>query len=273
MTEAGDDLRIQPGDEEESKKPAQEILREEIVQGLKTLESPPLRVFVSALGAGLEIGFSLLLMATVLTLVGDELPRPVRELLVANAYSIGFLFVVLGRSELFTEQTTLAVLPVLHGRAGTWALARLWAVVYVGNLLGATAFAAAVSWFGPAFGSIRPHTFGELAHKMTHHDGSVILVSGILAGWLMGLLSWLVAAGRDTISQIVVVWFITTVIGLLGLHHVVAGTVEVLAAVFSGQGTTLADFGHVLLWATLGNAVGGSFFVALVKYGHAIRKD
>jgi formate/nitrite transporter FocA (FNT family) len=86
---------------------------------------------------------------------------------------------------------------------------------------------------------------------------------------LMGLLSWLVAAGRDTISQIVLVWLITTAIGFAGLHHVVLGTIEVLAGAFAGQEIGPADFGRFLLWATLGNILGGTIFVALIKYGHA----
>jgi formate/nitrite transporter FocA (FNT family) len=86
----------------------------------------------------------------------------------------------------------------------------------------------------------------------------------------MGLLSWVVAASRDTISQIVLVWLIATVIGLGRLHHVVVGSVEVLAGAFSGA-VSAADYGHFLLWTTLGNVVGGSFFVALIKYSYAIR--
>ena len=91
----------------------------------------------------------------------------------------------------------------------------------------------------------------------------------MLAGWLMGLLSWLVAAGRDTISQIVMVGIITTVIGFAGLHHVILGTVETLAGVFAGQDVGLLDFGRFLLWTTLGNILGGSVFVCAIKYGHA----
>ena len=99
----------------------------------------------------------------------------------------------------------------------------------------------------------------------------MILVSAILAGWLMGLVSWLVTAGRDTISEIVFVWLVTGTIGLAHFHHCIVGSVEVLAAVFAGQGTTLADFGHFLLFSTLRNVIGGVFFVALVKYGHATK--
>jgi formate/nitrite transporter FocA (FNT family) len=263
------DLNPEKADEPEPKKESRLILRHEIEEGLKALERSAGALFISGLSAGLDIGFSLLLMAAVRTRFEGAVPGPVVDLLVANAYAIGFLFVVLGRSELFTEQTTLAVLPVLSGRASVGALARLWAVVYAANLIGAAAFAGLAALAGPALGIIDPRAFGDIASHLLAHPGKVILLSGVLAGWLMGLLSWLVAAGRDTISQLVLVWLITTVIGFARLHHVVLGTVEVLAGMFSGQGGSPADFGRFLFWTTLGNALGGSFFVALIKYGHA----
>jgi formate/nitrite transporter FocA (FNT family) len=86
----------------------------------------------------------------------------------------------------------------------------------------------------------------------------------------MGLMSWLVAASRDIISQIVLVWLIATVIGLGQLPHVVVGLVEILAGVFVREGPGAADYGHFLLSTTLGNVVGGSVFIALIKYGYAI---
>ena len=175
---------------------------------------------------------------------------------------------VLGRSELFTEHTTLAVLPVLDRRASLSQLGRLWGLVYVANQAGAAAFAAFLVFLGPRLGIIEPRVFGEIASGLVEHPGWVILLSAVLAGWLMGLLSWLVAASRDTIGQIFIVLLVTTAIGLCHLHHAVVGTAEVLAGVFSGDGATLADFGKFLLWATLGNMLGGFFFVALIKFGH-----
>jgi len=62
---------------------------------------------------------------------------------------------------------------------------------------------------------------------------------------------------------------ITTAIGFARLHHVVVGSVEVLAGVFSGEGVTAGDFGQFLLYATLGNIAGGVVFVAFLKYGQA----
>lgn len=268
---AGSGLQQGTATAEEPKRPSHEILRHEIVEAIDALERPLGTLLVSGLSAGLDIGFSLFLMAVVRTLVGDSWGEPALALLTANAYAVGFLFVVLGRSELFTEQTTLAVLPVLHGKANVADLARLWGAVYVSNLVGAAAFAGLAVLIGPALGVIAPPVFGDIARSMTEHPAGALFAGAVLAGWLMGLLSWLVAAGRDTISQVVLVWIIAAVIGLAHLPHAVVGSVEVLAGLFAGQGVTAADFGHFLLWTTLGNAVGGSFFVAFIKYGYAVR--
>jgi formate-nitrite transporter family protein len=253
---------------EEPQKGYETILEQEIEAGVTELERPPASLFLSGLSAGLDVSFSLLVIAVVTHLAEGQFSPAVERLLLANAYSVGFLFVVLGRSELFTEHTTLAVLPVLDRRASLAQLGRLWVVVYVANLLGALVFAAFFSFVAPSLGIAEPRTFGHIASEIVSHSWWVILLSGVLAGWLMGLLSWLVAAARDTISQIFMVWLVTFVIGLAHLHHSIAGSAEVLAGVFSGRGATAGDFLRFLSASTLGNAVGGIVFVAVIKYGH-----
>jgi formate-nitrite transporter family protein len=266
----GLDREIDEAQEGDSaQKTYREILAEEIATGLRELERPAPGLLLSGLSAGLDVGFSLLLMGVMTTLVRGVLPRPVGEILVANMYSVGFIFVVLGRSELFTEHTTLAVLPVLSGRASLGQLLRLWGLVYVANLAGAAAFGAIAAWVGPALGVVQPWALGEIAHGLVDHPALVMLASGVLAGWMMGLLSWLVSAGRDTVSQILFVWLVTFALGFTHLHHAIAGTTEVLAGLFAGQGITLADFGRFLALATLGNVIGGVVFVAILKFGHA----
>lgn len=267
--ESGSDLQNAEVVEQSPKKASKQILRHGIEEGLDALDRPVVGLFVSGLSAGLDIGFSLFLMAVALTSAEGQMPKPVERMLVANLYSVGFIFVILGRSELFTEQTTLAVLPTLAGRSSLRALARLWAVVWIANEIGAAIFACLAGLIGPSLGVIEPRAFGELAHRLTDHPSRAIFLSAVLAGWLMGLVSWLVAAGRDTISQIVMVWLVTTSIGFAGLHHVILGSVEVFAGAFSGQGVGPSDVGRFLLWATLGNIVGGVVFVAVLKYGLA----
>ncbi|MCA9133670.1 MAG: formate/nitrite transporter family protein [Planctomycetales bacterium] len=274
MSEDCDDLHTTYGEpqgkeEAEPKKASAQIMRHELREALASFDRSSSRLFFSGLSAGLEIGFSLFLMAALQTLLRDELPAALVTLLVANMYSFGFILVILGRSELFTEQTSLAVLPVLSGQASCRGLLRLWGIVYVANILGAALSAGIIAFTGPALGVIAPDVFTELGQHVVQHPPLVIVCSGVLAGWLMGLLSWLVAAGRDTISQIVIVWMVTATIGVGQLHHSIVGSVEVLAAVFTSTATSPSDFLHFLLWTTLGNALGGPLFLALLKFTHA----
>jgi formate/nitrite transporter FocA (FNT family) len=93
-------------------KPVHEILEQELLEGLNALHRPFTGLLISTFSAGLDIGFSLFLMAAILTRIDGQLPPVVTEMLVANMYGLSFVFVVRGRSELFTEYMTLAVLPI-----------------------------------------------------------------------------------------------------------------------------------------------------------------
>lgn len=248
-------------------------MEEEVWQGLGELRRPAPGLLLSGFSAGLDIGFSVLLMAAVLTLLDPSASPLFRSFLLGNAYTLGFIFVILGRSELFTEHTALAVFPVLQGRASLGQLGRLWGLVYAANLVGAAIFAGFAVLLGPRLGIIEPAAFESISHELVDHDAVTIFLSAVAAGWLIGLLSWLVSAARETVSQVVVVWIITFVMGFLGLHHCIVGSVEVLTGVFSDGGTTLGDFAYFLGWTTFGNVVGGVALVAAVKYSHATLSD
>jgi formate-nitrite transporter family protein len=253
---------------QEPQKTYHTILEQHVRQAQEEIERPAGALLLSGLSAGLDLGFGPFLMAVISTLTSKELPHSVTQILTTLAYSVGFIFVVMGRSELFTEQTTSAVLPVLSRRAQLGQLLRLWALVLVANLTGAALTAAVISQVGPRMGVIEIGALREIASKLLDQAWWVMWLSAIAAGWLMGLMAWLVVASRDTVSQIIVVTLTTFVIGIAGLHHSIAGTIEVLMAVFAGAGPTPADFGQFLLWSVLGNAIGGSTFVALLKFGH-----
>ena len=260
-----------PTPQEEPQKPYQQILLNELNTGLAEFSRPSLGLFLSSLSGGLDVSFSLLLMATLHTSLHGVLPDPIVKLLVGMMYSVGFIFVVVDRSELFTEHTSRAMFPVLSGRAGWISLGRLWGLVYVGNLAGTAAFAALIAWAGPALGIIEPSAFSAIARPLLERTWFLTIVSAALAGWLMGLLAWLVSACRDTISQIAIVVLVASSIGLTKLPHAIVGAGEALASLFAGQGTTLNGFLYFLAFTTLGNGLGGVIFVAALKYSHSTR--
>lgn len=265
------DRRIEADSTGEGQKAKQEILAEEIQEGLEELERPASGLFLSGISAGLDIGFGPLFMAVLLTLVGGTWGDPLTRILISNAYAVGFIFVVGGRSELFTEHTTRASLPLFDGRTSLAKLARLWGLVYVGNVLGGIVFAVSMAWFAPAYGIVELSAFTQIASNLTSHGPWLVLAGGVVAGWLMGLLSWLLTAARESISRIAVVWLVTTSIGLAHLPHSIAGNVEVLAGTLVTPSITLGDYVSFLVLATVGNAIGGTVFVSLLKYGHVVR--
>lgn len=245
-----------------------QILKEQIRMALTEYRRHNKALFMSSFSGGLEIGFSLLLMGTLYTLFSEQISPASMTLVLGSAYSIGFIFVILGRSELFTEHTTLAVLPVLNGSVKITHLLELWAIIFAGNLLGGYLFSFILSRLGPAMGIISVEALEHIATHLVDYSGWLILGSAIFAGWLMGLLSWLVTSSKDTISRIFVIILVTTVIGIAGLHHAIVGSIEVFTGFLASEAITFKDYLHFQFWATLGNMIGGTFFVAVIKYSH-----
>jgi len=244
------------------------ILERELENALQELQRPSRGLFLSGFSAGLNLSFGALFMGMILTFSPTFSSELVKQALLAGSSSIAFLFVVLGQTELFTAHTTLAVLPVLDDRSGLGELGRLWGVVYAANLLGCAAFAGLIATLGPEMGIVTPTAFDSLAGSLLSHPSWVILLSGTVAGWLMGLTTWLVAASRDTIGQVLITLLVTSAIGFGPFHHAILGTTEVLGAMFLGTGVTLGQFGRFIVMTTAGNVIGGSVFVAGLNYGH-----
>ncbi|ELR68349.1 formate/nitrite transporter family (FNT) [Fulvivirga imtechensis AK7] len=241
------------------------IFREQINTGLAVHNRSSQGLFASSLAAGLEVGFTLFLSGVLYTLLHPHISEYAMHLVIAFAYPIGFIFVIIGRSELFTEHTTLAVIPVLRGSASIKSLARLWSIIYVGNLIGGYVMAMILSGLGPTMGIISDNAFYHLAHNMVKYNWLVILGSSILAGWLMGQLSWLVTSSQETISRILMIVLITSLIGLGGLHHSIVGSIEVFAGVITSR-IEIVDYFHFQFWTTLGNIIGGVVFVSVIKF-------
>lgn len=251
--------------------PSAAVLNSLIDDALHEMERQRSGLFLSAFSAGLDIGFGPLLMAVLLTLSEGTFGDLSTEILLASAYAIGFMFVIIGRSELFTEHTTLAVIPVLDRQASIGQLGRLWGIVYVGNLVGGAFFTLLAVLLMPGLGVVSPEAFGTIANKLVSHDLSWLFLAGIFAGWLMGLMAWLITAAQETMSRLVIIWIVAGTIGILHLPHSIAGNVEVLFGLFTTPAVSLNDYLAFQVLATSGNAVGGAIFVAVLKYGHIVR--
>jgi formate/nitrite transporter FocA (FNT family) len=256
-------------EEQKPQKSQMLILRHTEEAALTQLERNSKGLILSGISAGLDIGFSVLLMAVVLAAFTGIFPHPVVKFIVGNMYPIGFIFVVLGRSELFTEHTTLAILPVLQRLSSIKKLLRLWLLVYLSNIFGGLIFSLILSYFANSLHFFHASALNEIADDFIKYNWWTKLLSAALAGWLMGLLAWLVAASRETISQLAVIFIITGAIGIAGLPHCIVGNIEVASSMFTGH-VSFAQYISFLIPVTLGNIIGGVFFVSILKFNHTM---
>lgn len=220
----------------------------------------------SGLAAGLSMGFSL---------VGEGLLRahlpdaPWRPLVAHFGYTLGFLFVILGRQHLFTEDTLLAVIPLLSRRdRHTLAqVARLWAIVLAANLAGALVFALVAAYL-PIFEAPARAAFGELAGEAMRGGPAVTFGRAIFAGWIIALMVWMLAAAERTRLPIILI--MTYVVALGGLAHVIAGATETLFAVVQGSVGVGAWLGRWFMPTLAGNIVGGVGLVSAVNHAQVV---
>ncbi|MBV0924871.1 formate/nitrite transporter family protein [Halomicroarcula limicola] len=245
-----------------------DIFYNQLQEGMRTLNRPAAGQFVSSVSCGLDISLGPFMMIAMLTSLSGAVADPIAHAIMPILYTFGFLFVILGRSELFTEHTTLAVLPVLDGRDSISNLARLWTLVYSGNIIGGTVAAVFVGWATVALGVIKPKYLVDTGMTFIDLSPQGVFAGAILAGWLMGLLSWILTSVGDTISRIAVIVAVTYLIGFAHMPHCVAGNIEVIAAMMAGAPISVAQWGQFLALTSVGNAIGGVVFVSLVKYGH-----
>lgn len=243
-----------------------EILRNQIIDALETYDKSYQSLFTSSLTAGLEIGFSYLMLCSLYFFLIGKVDDSSIIRIVSLVYPLGFILVVLGQSILFTEQTALLTLPVLNKKRTVGSMLKVWGVVIAGNLVGGYVIAGILLWLGPHLGIFTQEVVVTIAEHVLHADTHVIFVSAIVAGWLMGLLSWLLASSRDTISRIVMIFMITAVMSFTGLHHSIIGSVEIFSGMLSSPDISAWDYISFQSTALLGNAFGGAIFVALLKY-------
>ncbi len=241
-------------------KSATEILDTVVADGKNELDRANTGLAISGFAAGLNISFSAVALAIVASLTGGA------SLAAYAAYPIGFVIVILGRSQLFTENTVTPVTVILAQAGRLPNMLRLWAVVFAANALGTLGFAAA-AYYGDL---LPPGAFDFLMQDVSEKAAYGFVSTGIKAvfgGWLVALIAWLVAASQDTISQIFFVFSLTALIPALGLTHCIAGSAEMLMGVFAGNVSVGEYLGGFMLPTTLGNIVGGVFLVALLNFG------
>jgi formate/nitrite transporter FocA (FNT family) len=236
-----------------------EIIR---VQGEIELRRPLSALWWSGVAAGISIGFSFLTEAA----LASVLPASEWTSIIAKlGYAVGFLIVILGHQQLFTENVLTAVLPVMARKQGYWLLKmlRLWGIVLAANIAGCLIFALAVAWL-PVVPTHMAPALAEIVTRLMANTPWEMFAKGIGAGWLIAALVWILSSTEHV--EFIVIAMLTYLIALFGFTHIVAGSVEALYGVLTGTvGLETAVF-RFFLPTLAGNVFGGTVLFSVLSY-------
>ncbi|QNE32390.1 formate/nitrite transporter family protein [Sphingomonas sp. NBWT7] len=248
--------------EERSAPPARVVHAAVTEQGTDELARPAASLFWSAFAAGIAIMASLWVSGALHVM----LPRARwTDAVVALGYPFGFLIVILGRLQLFTEHTAVAALPVIRapGVAALARLMRLWGIVLGANIIGAAAVSAAAALVAVQSPDILRGML-DVSLKLLDRSAGETLLQGIPAGFLIASIAWIRSATEG--SGFWVVFAVTYAIALGGFAHVIAGATEAFLLAWHGDATIGWALGGFILPALLGNIIGGTGLFALLAH-------
>ena len=221
------------------------------------------RLAWSGFAAGISMGFSFGAEGLLRAHMPDTESTP---LISKFGYTLGFVIVVLGRQQLFTEQTLTAILPLLsRDRPGgaIASVARLWIVVLIANILGTALFAMTAAWTNAFDPDVRV-AFTLIGREVMAHDFWTTMLRGVMAGFLIATMIWLLPGSGSARLWIVVL--LTYTVGIAGLPHIIAGSTEALYLVMINE-RAFSDYLINFFVPTLtGNAIGGVTLVAALAH-------
>jgi formate/nitrite transporter FocA (FNT family) len=236
------------------------------LDGEEELSRPPSSLAWSGFAAGLAMGFSLLAEGV---LRNHLPPADWRPLVAKLGYSLGFLIVILGKQQLFTENTLTPIIPAMHNR--DWPtlrkVAKLWTVVFAANIAGAHV----IAWFlssTPVLNPALQQSLLESASEATSVDPWTAFLRGIPAGWLIAMVVWLRAA--TDAADVAIIGILTYVIAVSGFTHIIAGTVEYVYLVAAGHADWFSFVRDYLVPVLTGNILGGVTIVAALNHAQVV---
>lgn len=228
-------------------------------EGRKELRRPFQSLAWSALVAGIAISFSLLCEGFIKLQTGGT-----NFLLENLGYIVGFLIVIQGRFQLFTENTITAILPLLENFSGykLMRVVKLWSIVFGANMAGTFLVALLISTFD-FFSAEQFQVFLDISHHAVDRPLFDIFLQAIPAGFLIAALVWMLPSSEG--EQFWIISVMIYIIAIGDFAHIVAGSAEVFLLLLNFELALGQGLGY-LFFACLGNIIGGTGLFALMAY-------
>ncbi|CAN5266337.1 formate/nitrite transporter family protein [soil metagenome] len=229
--------------------------RETVEEGTVRLGRTLSGLLATGFIGGVEVGLGVLAL-----LVVEHLTHS--PLLAGLAFSVGFIALTLGRSELFTENFLVPVATVVAHRASVWSLLRLWAGTGASNLAGGWIIAAVIVMALPEAGA----TAVELAAEYNGLGlGLESFGLGILGGAVITVMTWMERGSDSEFGKVVSAVVAAFLLGAGSLNHVIVVSLLFFAALAAGAPFGYLDWLGFAAWATLANMTGGLLLVTVMR--------
>lgn len=242
---------------------AKEVHRAVREEGDEEVNRPAASLLWSGLAAGFAINASLLAEAALHAGIGET---PWRTLVVSLGYPLGFVIVILGRMQFFTESTITAMLPLVT-RPSMWTLKRtlrLWALVILANLAGTALTTLALTHLPMLDASLRDGMV-SVSEVILRHDAMATFWTAIPAGFMIASIAWMLPNARE--QSFLVIFAVTYAVGITGLSHSVVGSAEAFTLVWAGKIDIARALFAQIAPAVIGNLVGGAGLFAVLAHG------
>lgn len=240
-----------------------EIIRRE---GEEELARTNRSLIWSGVAAGLMMSFSVLGEAIFRTYLPDA---PHSYLIENIGYSFGFLLVIMGRLQLFTENTITTVFPFLDDPC--WACgvatARLWSIVLAANVVGAFVAAAVMHHSAAIPAELRPAIL-SLSEHATGMGAWQSFMRGIPAGILVAALVW--SMPQASANRFFIILGFTWLIAAGDFTHIIAGSVEMAYLMVGGELGLWPALTGFFLPVLAGNIIGGTAIFTMIAFGQVV---
>jgi formate/nitrite transporter FocA (FNT family) len=246
-----------------------DIYREMREEGRNRLERSRLELAASSLVAGFDIVFGVIALGAASAAVTPHFGKQAGHLAGALAFGIAFIFITVGRSELFTENFMVPITGLTKGLGSKLKLAQLWLLSPVFNILGGTILILIVTTHGLLPAGANP-VIKVAALHIHGYDLSTAFASAIVGGALITLMTWLIEGSPTPGTRILVAWIAGAVLALSSLDHVIVVTLEMIFGNRFGAHVPWIDVLQNAGVAVAGNMIGGLGFVTLTRIAQAI---
>jgi formate/nitrite transporter FocA (FNT family) len=246
----------------------EEIYERTREEGRRRLERPLLEVVTTALAAGFDIAAGVALLACAVAALHPHFGDAAR---VGGAigFGVGFVFLIVGRGELFTENF-LVPLAGLEGRERNawWKLAELWTVSPLFNI-GAGALIALIVTTHRVLPPGSGQAVVNAASRIHSEPTPTLFASAVFAGALITAMTWFVEGQESVGVRVAVAWATGAFLALGGLNHVIVVTIELIFGIrFGAHVPWLFVLGNFAL-AAAGNMLGGIGLITLNRFTQA----